>query len=224
MVHVTELSRNPKSRFKTESFQETTTITRKDIYGHVGTIFQLSADPNYMGMKVEATIDANARAELRKSKENIKKIRQTGELGDKPVSEVVLGMLIRVEEVYSHSIRLEMDNRGTSKSLHWTAEQDWSQVEVPHQHLSEVKGLQFPPVVPMSGDSQVTKLWIQTLPVLDKHHEICDLHIAVSSTGWSNWYAYTEAHRGTSKGREIVAWPAHQPAMAFIEVGQKPQF
>lgn len=66
VAHITELSRIPKTQVETEISKETTTTTRKEIYGNVGSIFQVSAAPNYMGMKVEATIKADARAEFGK--------------------------------------------------------------------------------------------------------------------------------------------------------------
>lgn len=156
-----------------------------------------------------------------KSKTNVEKIRQTIKLGDKPVAEVVLGMLIKLEEVYSHPIRLEVDNKGSPQSLTWTRDEDWAQLKVPYLHLVEVAGLQFQPIVPMSGENQVTKLWIQTLPVLDKEGEICDLHIALSLTGWPHWFAYTGGNKGETKSQELVAWPALHPVVAFIEIRQQ---
>jgi hypothetical protein len=210
----------PRNTITQEFKREKTTTTTSKLYGKVESELEISGGANYMGMKVEAKLRAEASVQASMESNDVDKIITQGKLGDKVVKEVWVGMLIRVEEVFNHNVRVWIDNRGKGDSLGWSGGPGWNEILVPSRTLARVEGLQFSKIA-MSGTGFSSSLYVQALPVLDEKGEFKDLHLALSNTGWQDWYAYVVGGKSRPSGRELLAWPAWEYAATLMVMDEK---
>lgn len=220
---VSEVARFPKSKLSKELSRVTTTTTTSKIYGRATMSMEVSAGANFKGMMVEAKATAETEVEASLQKEEIEKLIESGKLGDETIFEVAVGMLLKVEEVCKYSFPLEdlwaEDTITTtippawplvarSGNLHWGGSQTWGELLIPPSNFDDVKGFQF----------QSGSLWTQVLPLLNEKHEIKDMHIALSNSGWVNWYAYLNGEIHESHDRKTMPWIAWKPLSTFMTI------
>lgn len=129
--------------------------------------------------------------------------------------ELVLGLMLRVEEVYAHAIpELWLDERCLGESLSWPGGPGWDEIHVPNWALANVAGVKFSGIK-MVGEGHSDSLWLTALPVFDGD-EVTDLHIALSCEGWNDWYAYVVGDKGGSGGDKLTAYPQFRPRLAVM--------
>jgi hypothetical protein len=129
--------------------------------------------------------------------------------------------MLRVEEFYTHNIKVWVDGREKGDSLGWHGGPSWSDIHIPSRALSRVGGLQFSKIT-MTGGGHSTGLYVQTLPVFNENKELKDVHIALSNVGWTDWYAYVAGKKGKSSGRQLLAYPNYHPSTTLMPIIKAP--
>ncbi|KAK9780222.1 hypothetical protein AB5N19_03525 [Seiridium cardinale] len=211
----------PKSKAKETYEREITKVDTEKLFGGVSGFVKTSAKAggSLFGVKleVETELKVEGKAEKEVTTNKVEKRTLKWEIGDTVIFEVAVAMLLRVEETYVHSVDLSLKNSASANGLTWTGGKDWSEIVVNNRDLSEVEELQFTGIQG-KGNGYSTHLWIQVLPVLEVGgKDVKKLHIAVSSSTWRDWYAYSEGRqeRG-SKDRQLLAWPRVQPISTLL--------
>ncbi|KAL2012055.1 hypothetical protein VTN00DRAFT_4773 [Thermoascus crustaceus] len=148
---VREVRRFPKSELPETIKRDKTTIEKTKLYGKVESSLEASAGGSYAGMKVEARAKVEGSAEASLETEKITKEHMEGTLGEKPLFEVAVGMLLRVKEVYRFrflkddllvTVKLTPVIDQISYDLTWNSGPSWSDIHVQDRDLKEVKELQ----------------------------------------------------------------------------------
>ena len=169
-------------------------------------------------MKVEANVEVKGEASSELDTSATETLLREGRVGDRPVHEIMLGMNIRVRQVFYWRFNDEYDlwYRLWAKQdwdfklkmyyeTSWHSGPSWDAVHVPDSQLRRVDKL-----VHREG------IYYQLLPVL-KNGQIDGLHVAISQPGWQDWYAFTN---GTGihevLGPETKAWESIQPVATLI--------
>ncbi|QPC76892.1 hypothetical protein HYE68_007644 [Fusarium pseudograminearum] len=199
-----------------------TTIKRKEVVDTKLTIYagaklsiELSAGASGMGMAATATATSEVGIDFEKNSTTKETWAQEGQVGTTALNELAMGMMLRVEEVYRRSINVWVDGRKKGDSMGWSGGPGWNQIHVPDKSLRSVQGLQFHNIrTPGGGSTQ--HLYIQTLPVFDKEKKLKDLHIALSNSGWEDWYAYVVGEKGESQGTDLLAYPGFRPSITLM--------
>ncbi|KAJ0380841.1 hypothetical protein COL26b_000681 [Colletotrichum chrysophilum] len=177
---------------------------------------EISGGENFMEMKADAKATADASVSFEREE-----YTQEGKVGDEPLVEVAVGLMLRVEKVYTHNINIWADGRGQVNSMSWSGGPGWDDIRIPSRALRRVGGLQFYNFS-MSGTGHSSGLYVQTLPVFNDKKELEDIHIALSNKGWKDWYAYTVGQKGKSSGRHLFAYPSYKPSTTIMPVNKAP--
>lgn len=129
--------------------------------------------------------------------------------------ELVLGLMLRVEEVYRCAVpELWLDDRRIGESLNWSGGPGWDELHVPCAALANAEGVKFSEIK-MMGEGHSDSLWLAALPVFDGG-DVRDLHIVLSCEGWNDWYAYTLGEKGEAGGEKMMAYPQFRPKLAVM--------
>lgn len=211
----------PKNSIITEIERERVETTTSRLYAKAEFALEISGGGNYMGMKAEAKATAETGVNFEREIKNVDKYTQKGQVGAEPLVEVAVGLMLRVEEIYTHTINIWVDDRGAQDSMGWSGGPGWNDIYIPQRALSRVGGLQFSNIG-MSGTGYSKGLWIQTLPVFDDKKELKDVHLALSNNGWTNWYAYTVGKKEKSSGRQLLAYPNYNPSTTLMPANKAP--
>ncbi|KAF5672293.1 hypothetical protein FHETE_3791 [Fusarium heterosporum] len=216
-VACTERMRDfPKGAILTHIEKERTETTKTKLYAGAEFSLEVSGGGGFMGMKAEVKTKVSTGVEWEKEIMNKEKYTQSGDLGDRPLTELAVGLMLRAEEVYTHTIDIWVDDRCQEDSMGWSGGDGWEQIRIPSHALSRVEGLQFSGIS-MSGTGHSAGLYLQALPVFDERKEIKDLHIALSNAGWGDWYAYTVGRKDKGSGdRHLVAYPKYRPMATLM--------
>lgn len=211
----------PRSALPGTFTKKTVKTTKTRLYGSVGSLFTVSAGATYAAMKVDAQVEVKGEASSELDTSATETLLQEGRIGDKPVVEIMLGMNIRVRQVYYWRFNEEYDlwyrywfSTGWDMQLKWEYETSWhsgpgwNAIHVPDSQLRRVDKL-----VHHAG------IYYQLLPVL-KNGQIDGLHVAISQPGWQDWYVFTNG-TGTHEvlGPETKAWEAIQPVATLLAEG-----
>lgn len=211
----------PKSALSGTFKKETVKREKTRLYGKIGALFTASGGATYAGMKVEARVEVRGEAESELDSKTTETLVREGRVGDRPVLEIMLGINIRVRQVfywrfndeydlwYRYWIRptwgpkLEFDYETS-----WHSGPGWEAIHVPDSQLRRVDKLIY-----HHG------IYYQLLPVL-KNGQIEGLHVAISQPGWQDWYVFTN---GTGipevLGAETKAWESINPVATLIAEG-----
>lgn len=217
--YVHEIQLIPKNALDVEIDRSSTTVKETELYGMAD--FSISADAglSYKALAVNVTAKAETRIKVTLDTTETKTRREKGTLGSTPVYEVTVGMMLQVQElgerqlvnndIWEDSVVVP-PNLGIDQPrrfLHWHGSESWGDIHISSDDLANVKGLQF-------HDGH---LFIQTLPVQNENHQISDVHVALSYSGWNDWYAYIHGEMvNQTKECEYLAWPAWTPAATFM--------
>ncbi|KAL4745511.1 hypothetical protein BDW72DRAFT_53443 [Aspergillus terricola var. indicus] len=211
----------PRSAIPGKFTKKTVKTTKTRLYGSVGSLFTASASATYAAMKVDAQVEVKGEASSELDTSATETLLQEGRVGDKPVVEIMLGMNIRVRQVYYWRFNDEYDlwYRYWTKTgwdmqpkfeyeTSWRSGPGWNTIHVPDSQLRRVDKL-----VHHGG------IYYQLLPVL-KNGQLDGLHVAISQPGWQDWYAFTNG-TGTPEvlGPETKAWEAIQPVATLLAEG-----
>ncbi|KAH0421235.1 hypothetical protein CcaCcLH18_13555 [Colletotrichum camelliae] len=211
----------PKNSIVTKIEKERVETTTTKLYAKAGFSLEISGGGNFMGMKAEAKATAETGVEFEREVKNVDKYTQEGKVGDEPLVEVAIGLMLRVEEVYTHNVNIWVDDRGKGDSMGWSGGPGWNDIWIPSRALSRVGGLQFSNIR-MSGTGHSSGLYVQTLPVFNDKGELEDINLALSNKGWTDWYAYTVGKKGKSSGRQLLAYPNYNPSTTLMPVNKAP--
>ncbi|EGU86517.1 hypothetical protein FOQG_12853 [Fusarium oxysporum f. sp. raphani 54005] len=211
----------PKNSIVTNIEKERVETTTTKLYAKAEFALEVSAGGNYMGIKAEAKAKTETGVEFEKEVRNKDTYTQKGVVGDVALVEVAVGLMLRVEEIYTHNIKVWVDGREKGDSLGWHGGPSWNDIHIPSRSLSRVGGLQFSKIT-MTGGGHSAGLYVQTLPVFDEKKELKDLHIALSNVGWTDWYAYVAGKKGRSSGRQLLAYPNYRPSTTLMPLNKTP--
>ncbi|KAJ9425867.1 hypothetical protein QL093DRAFT_2575451 [Fusarium oxysporum] len=211
----------PKNSIVTNIEKERVETTTTKLYAKAEFALEVSAGGNYMGIKAEAKAKTETGVEFEKEVRNKDTYTQKGVVGDVALVEVAVGLMLRVEEIYTHNIKVWVDGREKGDSLGWHGGPSWNDIHIPSRSLSRVGGLQFSKIT-MTGGGHSAGLYVQTLPVFDENKELKDLHIALSNVGWTDWYAYVAGKKGRSSGRQLLAYPNYRPSTTLMPLNKTP--
>ncbi|KAF5229660.1 hypothetical protein FAUST_10297 [Fusarium austroamericanum] len=205
----------PKNNIITTIKKEEVVDTRAKLYARAELSIELSAGGSGLGMAATATATSEIGVDFEKNTTKTETWTQEGQVGTKALNELAVGMLLKVEEVYRHSINVWVDGRKKGDSMGWSGGPGWNQIHVPETSLRSVRKLQFYNMR-TSGVGGTQHLYIQTLPIFDKEKKLKDLHIALSNGGWEDWYAYVVGKKGESQGTKLLAYPGYQPSVTLM--------
>jgi hypothetical protein len=196
-------------------------VTKTDtskLYGRLHTELKVSGGHNLYGIKVEASVTAEASVEAKRETERVEEITKQGKLGNKVVHEVWVAMSLKVRKVYSRKIQLWNANNGGNQEVSWSGGPGWGDIWIGSRELSKVDGLQYSKVA-MSGGGASNRVYFQVLPQVESG-ELKDLHIAISNVGWKDWYAYVPDYSAGKKvdGTEHLAWRAWEPRVTLLSL------
>lgn len=206
----------PKNSLVTKIEKQRVEITNTKLYAKPGFALEISGGGNFMEMKAEAKATADTSVSFEREE-----YTQEGKAGDEPLVEVAVGLMLRVEEVYTHNINIWADGRGQVNSMSWSGGPGWDDIRIPSRALNRVGGLQFYNFS-MSGTGHSSGLYVQTLPVFNDKKELEDIHLALSNKGWKDWYAYTVGQKGKSSGRHLFAYPSYKPSTTIMPFNKAP--
>lgn len=202
---------------KKEEMEDVTT----KLYAQVDLSLEITAGGNYMGMKAEAKTKAESSVSRDLIRKETSTIVQEGKVGDKPLVEVAVGLMLRVEEVYTHDLALWIDDRHAEDSMGWSGGPGWNDIHVADKLFRHVTGLQFSNIS-TTGEGHSSSLNIQALPVFNKDgsNPVQHLHLALSCAGWGDWYAYTQGRQGPSNtnSRKLMIYPRYSPATTLMSL------
>ncbi|KAF9116672.1 hypothetical protein BGX30_005890, partial [Mortierella sp. GBA39] len=214
----------PYNHFETEYERNSTTIETSDIYGHFEASFTMSIGGSWKAVKAEVSTTTKVEANYKKSTEVKEEIKQKGTIGDVVIKELILGMALRVQRVYEHSVHLYLNDEAKGDSLTWDGPSSWGDLWVASNALPNVEFLQFHPMS-MTGTGHSTSLFLQALPVFNAERHLDSLHVVLSCRGWTDWYVYNGGVKttyATGDGRtETLPVPGKQPLVTFITAGNR---
>ncbi|KAK9415702.1 putative Insecticidal crystal toxin domain-containing protein [Seiridium unicorne] len=165
----------PKSKAKETYERKIAKVDTEKLFGGVSDFVKTSAKVGGSLLGVKLEVETELKVDAFK-----------WEIGDTVIFEVAAAMLLRVEEIYVHSMDLSLRNSASENGLTWTGGKDWSEIAVNNRDLTEVEELQFTGIQG-KGNGYSTHLWIQVLPVLEVGgKDVKKLHIAVSSSTWKD--------------------------------------
>ncbi|KAK2738855.1 hypothetical protein CKAH01_18736 [Colletotrichum kahawae] len=211
----------PKNSIVTKIEKERVETTTTKLYAKAGFSLEISGKGNFMEMKAEAKATAETGVDFKREVKNVDKYTQEGKVGDEPLVEVAMGLMLRVEEVYTHHINVWVDDRAKGDSMGWSGGPGWDDIKILSRALTRVEGLQFSNIK-MTGNGHYAGLYVQTLPVFDGNGELKDINLALSNRGWAHWYAYTVGKKGKSSGRHLLAYPKYSPSTTLMPVNKAP--
>ncbi|KAG0376022.1 hypothetical protein BGX24_008392 [Mortierella sp. AD032] len=214
----------PHNHFKTEYERNSTTIETSDIYGHFQSSFTLSMGGSWKAVRAEVSTTTKVEANYRTFIEVKEEIKQKGMIGNVVIKELILGMALRVQRVYEHSVHLYLNGEAKGDSLTWDGPSSWGDLWIASNALPDVEFLQFHPIS-MTGTGHSTSLFLQALPVFNAERHLEDLHLVLSCSGWTDWYVYNDGVKTTyaiGAGRtETLPVPGKQPLATFIAAGDR---
>lgn len=171
-------------------------------------------------MKVEAKAKVETTVTAQRDYVKVSELKTEGKLGDRVVHEVWVSMLLEVEEVYSHNLTFWVDWVGNKHNIGWTGGPGWDDIWIANESLRYMDGLKFNPIQ-MSGSGHSDSIYLVTLPVFKgkgNDKEIDKLHIALSCSGWVDWYAYLTGEEGPSHRTQLMAWPAYDVTPTLVAI------
>ncbi|GES65078.1 C6 zinc finger domain protein [Aspergillus terreus] len=158
----------------------------------IGSLFTVSGGATYAGMKVEANVEVKGEASSELDTSATETLLREGRIGDRPVHEIILGMNIRVRQVYywQFNDEYELWYRFWAKQVwdfkpkkyyetSWHSGPSWDAIHAPDSQLRRVDKL-----------VHSASIYYQLLPVL-KNGQIDGLHVANTQPGLQVWYAFT---------------------------------
>ncbi|KAF4993381.1 hypothetical protein FGRMN_6531 [Fusarium graminum] len=179
----------PKDALETQIKSTRTETTTMKLYAGAEFALELSGGGSYMGMKAEAKAKTSTSVEWEKRIVNIDEIVKKGILGKEPLIELALGLMLRAEEAYTHTIDIWVDDQGNNGLY-----------------------IQALPVFEKANGNENEK-------DKKEQKEIKDLHIALSNVGWGDWYAYTTGKKGKGLGgQQLVAYPNYCPSTTLMSL------
>lgn len=125
----------PKNSILTTIERERVETTTSKLFAKAEFALEISAGGNYMGMKAGAKATASTGAAWEKEVKNTIKYTENGVVGKEPLTELVVGLMLRVEEVYTHNIDIWVDDRGQGDSMGWSGGPGWNDIWVPSRAL-----------------------------------------------------------------------------------------
>ncbi|KAF9537460.1 hypothetical protein EC957_008102 [Mortierella hygrophila] len=214
----------PYNHFETEYEKNSTTIETSDIYGHFEASFTMSIGGSWKAVKAEVSTTTKVEANYKRSTEVKEEIRQKGTIGDVVIKELILGMTLRLQRVYEHSVHVYLNDEAKGNSLTWDGPSSWGDLWVASNALPNVEFLQFHPMS-MTGTVHSSSLFLQAPPVFNAERHLDNLHLVLSCKGWTDWYVYNGGVKTAypiGAGRtETLPVPGKQPLVTFIAAGDR---
>lgn len=220
-----------KSMAKTTITRDTKTASTTKLFGKASGFAKLNTEAGgtLWGVKVEfeSELKIEGKASHSYKLEAREKQKVEWKTGDEAMWEVAVTMMLKIEDVYTHSIEVRVKNHsaGRNTTLTWDGPGTWSDFYVPNWQVQNVKvDFEFHPVY-ARGTGYPESLYILPLPVLSEDKKsIKALHVLMSNKGWVHYHAYTSGKQQAPTGlrEQYIAWPGCEPIFTLLGKSQLP--